>query len=441
MPKVLLIQTTQYSFGTRTLCKQKKIYLPGLALPLLAAYAPSHWSVKILIEVVDEINYDEDCDLVGIGAMGHAIFRAVEIADEFRKRGKKVFMGGYMVSMTPWFVRDHCDSIIIGDAELSYPELLSDFEASGSIKTIYDRQLDNLEGLLLPRYELLLEKPIGYMLPVQAGRGCPHSCSFCSVACLYKGRYLVRPPEEVMRDIRHIRSLGFRRFYLIDDNIVSNPEYLMQLASQIRPLKMIWASQCSIQIARNDRLLREVRRSGCRILSLGIESLSQVGLDKLGKSWVRVNETETLLRKIQAAGILPATEMLVGTDGDTAESIRQTAVFIRKNHIPVPKFYVLTPLPGTAFYTRIKSEGRLLHEDYSKYTSSNCVHKPANFTPEGLDEAYRDLYRKTYTIGSILRRTILNPHFFRAPSVYLFTLYANMVYRKYIRNGDAPNIL
>jgi radical SAM superfamily enzyme YgiQ (UPF0313 family) len=441
MPKVLLIQTTQYSFGTRTLCKQKKIYLPGLALPLLAAYAPSHWSVKILIEVVDEINYDEDCDLVGIGAMGHAIFRAVEIADEFRKRGKKVFMGGYMVSMTPWFVRDHCDSIIIGDAELSYPELLSDFEASGSIKTIYDRQLDNLEGLLLPRYELLLEKPIGYMLPVQAGRGCPHSCSFCSVACLYKGRYLVRPPEEVMRDIRHIRSLGFRRFYLIDDNIVSNPEYLMQLASQIRPLKMIWASQCSIQIARNDRLLREVRRSGCRILSLGIESLSQVGLDKLGKSWVRVNETETLLRKIQAAGILPATEMLVGTDGDTAESIRQTAVFIRKNHIPVPKFYVLTPLPGTAFYNRIKSEGRLLHEDYSKYTSSNCVHKPANFTPEGLDEAYRDLYRKTYTIGSILRRTILNPHFFRAPSVYLFTLYANMVYRKYIRNGDAPNIL
>lgn len=441
MYKVLLIQTTQYSSGTGSLCKQKRIYLPGLALPLLAAYTPSNWSVKILIEVIEEINYDEDCDLVGIGAMGHAIFRAVEIADEFRKRGKKVFLGGYMVSMVPWFARDHCDSIIIGDGELSYPELLSDYEKTGNIKPLYDKQLTSLKGLLLPRYDLLLGKPIGYMLPVQAGRGCPHTCTFCSVACIYRGRYLVRPVGEVVRDILYIRKLGYKRFYLIDDNIVSSPEYLLEFASMIKPLKMMWASQCSIQIAKNDKLLKAVSESGCRILSLGIESLSQYGLDKLNKSWVKVTETEALLRKIQRSGILPATEMLIGTDGDTPESIRQTARFITKNYIPAPKFYVLTPLPGTEFYKQMKEGGRLLHEDYSKYTSTNCVYAPVNFSPEELDEAYWNLYKSTYTLGSILKRTLFNPHFLKAPAIYMFIFYANMVYRKYIRNGDAPNIL
>ena len=97
---------------------------------------------------------------MGIGAMGHAVFRAIEIADEFRKRGKIVFMGGYMPSMLPEFVKDHTDSIIIGDAEISYPKLLEDFEEKGKLEKIYNYPVDNLEGFPIPRYELLLEKKI-----------------------------------------------------------------------------------------------------------------------------------------------------------------------------------------------------------------------------------------------------------------------------------------
>ena len=153
MPKVLLIQPTQYGTNTGKPCKQSRIFLPGLGLPLLAAYVPSNWEVKILIEVVDEIDFDEDCDLVGIGAMGHAIFRAIDIAKEFRNRGKKVFLGGYMVSILPEFVKDFCDSVVIGDGELSLPKLLSDFENTGNIKPIYDEQLSSLDNQLLPRYD------------------------------------------------------------------------------------------------------------------------------------------------------------------------------------------------------------------------------------------------------------------------------------------------
>jgi len=441
MPKVILIQPTQYGSKTGKLCKQSRIYLPGLALPLLAAYTPEHWEVKILIEVVDKIDFDEDCDVVGIGAMGHAIFRAIEIANEFKKRGKTVFMGGYMVSILPEFVKNYCDSVVIGDGEISYPQLLNDFETKGKIAPIYDNQLNSLDDLRLPRYELLLDKKIGYMMPVQAGRGCPHTCSYCSIACIYKGKYLFRPVDEVIRDIKQIKKLGYNRFFLIDDNIASNPNYLLELAEKIKPLKMQWASQCTVLIAKNERLLKVVAESGCSILSLGIESLSQEGLDSFKKSWVRVSETADLLQKIQKAGIVPATEMIVGTDGDTPESVRATAEFIIKNKIPAPKFYVLTPLPGTDFYKEMKENGRLLHEDYQKYTATGCVFTPKNFTPDELENAYMKLYKTVYSYPNILKRTIFNRGILKKPTVYLFSFFVNLIYRKYINQGDAPNIL
>lgn len=441
MPKIILIQPTQYGSKTGKPCMQSRIYLPGLALPLLAAYTPDHWEVKIVIEVVDKIDFDEECDLVGIGAMGHAVFRAMDIAKEFRKRGKIVFMGGYMASILPEFVKEHCDSVVIGDGEISYPQLLHDFETKGKIEPVYNHQLENLENLRMPKYELLLEKKIGYMLPVQAGRGCPHTCTYCSIACIYKGRYLFRPVDEVMRDIKEIKKLGYNRFYLIDDNIASNPDYLFELVKRIKPLKMQWASQCTILIAKNEPLLKAVAESGCSILSLGIESLSQDGLDTVNKSWVRVSETGELLQKIQRAGVLPATEMIIGTDGDTPESIRATADFIIKNKIPAPKFYVLTPLPGTDFYKEMKENRRLLHEDYKKYTAADCVFVPKHFTPEELKTAYMELYKKVYSISNILKRNVFNRGFLKKPAVYLFTLFSNIIYRKSIKQGDAPNIL
>jgi len=441
MPKIILIQPTQYTKNFGTLAKQRRIFLPGLALPLLASLTPEHWEVKIYIEVVDTIDFDEETDLVGIGAMGHAVFRAMDIAEEFRKRGRTVFMGGYMVSLFPQFVVNHCDSVVIGDAEISYPKLLNDFEKNGKIQKIYNYPIKNLENLPLPRYELLTQKRIGLMLPVQAGRGCPHTCSFCSIACMYQGRYLTRPAEEVMRDILHVKKIGFRRFFLIDDNIASNPDYMTDLARRIKPLKMKWASQCTLLIAKNEVLLKDVAESGCSILSFGLESLSQEGLDALNKSWVRVSEIETNLTKIRKYGIVIATEMIVGTDGDTPESLRETAKFIIKNKIQIPKFYILTPLPGTDFYEEMKQNGRLLHEDYTKYTATHCVFQPKNFTPDELEKAYMELYKTVYSFKNILKRTIFNKGIIKNPIVHLFAFFSNIVYTKSLRQGEAPNIL
>jgi hypothetical protein len=125
--KVLFIQSSQYS-DDGTLCKQKKIYLPGLLFPHLAALTPPHWNVETVIEIIEDIPFDSDADIIGISAMGHAIFRAREIALEFKKRGKTVVFGGYMAFLASWFIRDCCDSIVFGDAEKAWPRLLADYE-------------------------------------------------------------------------------------------------------------------------------------------------------------------------------------------------------------------------------------------------------------------------------------------------------------------------
>ncbi|MBN2358772.1 MAG: B12-binding domain-containing radical SAM protein, partial [Deltaproteobacteria bacterium] len=383
MPKVLLIQPTQRGSGG-SLCKQRKIYLPGLAFPLLTAITPDDWQVEFKLEVVDDIDFDADVDLVGIGTMGHAAFRGLEIAAEFKRRGKPVFMGGYMASMMVEEALKHVDSVVRGDAEISYPLLLRDFEKKGRLERVYDHPIADLNGLPLPRYDLLVQKPIGNMLPVMAGRGCPHLCSFCSIACLYQGRYLTRQLDEVLRDIDEVRRLGYRRFYLIDDNIVGNPGFLAELCREIEPLGLRWASQCSLQLARNPRLLEQVARAGCEILSLGLESITQEGLDKLGKQWVKVNEHDLLLARFRDAGIMASSEMMVGIDSDTEQSIRATAEFIERNRIPIPRFYILTPMPGSELFEQYKREGRLLHEDFVKYDGTTCVHRPAQIEPERL---------------------------------------------------------
>ena len=439
MPKILFIQPTQYAENGR-LCKQRKINLPGLAFPLLAAYTPKHWEVELLIEVVDEIDFDHNADLIAIGSMGHATFRGLEIAAEFKKRGKTVVMGGYMASIAWQEAMKHVDSVIIGDAETAYLHMLRDFEQTGMVKPTYHEPVSNLDNLPVPRYELLTQKPIGTMLPVQAGRGCNFTCSFCSIACLYKGKYLFRPVDEVIRDIVEVKRLGFKRFYLIDDNIVSNPKYLKELCQKITPLKMKWASQCAIHLAKNRELLKIVRDSGCDLMSFGVESISQDAIDSLDKPWLKAGDHEENIRILSESGITVSTEMIVGTDYDTEDSIRETYDFIYRNRIPIPRFYILTPIPGTALFEELKAQGRMLTEDLRLFDGTRCVHIPKNIAPEKLTEMYWWLNNQVFSMKSILHRVLFNRSLWRNPSMLLFSLAINLHYRHYVKRKITPNI-
>ncbi len=436
--KILLIQPTPYD-QKGNLIKKSRLYFVGLALPLLAALTPKEYELELCYETIEEVPFDTDADLIGISSMGHAVIRSIDIAKKFKELGKTVVLGGYMVSLMPEEAQKYCDALVIGDAEESWPELLKDYE-EGKLKKLYQRKLKALKTPL-PKYELLLNKKIGNFLPVQAGRGCPKACSFCSVYCLYRGQYLKREIPEVIRDIKRVKELGFKQFLLLDDNIFSNREYALNLCAEIKKLKMKWMTQCSIDIASDEELLKAIAESGCYVLSFGLESISKESLRSMNKAWAKPENYARQIKIIRQHGIDISTEMVVGADGDTLESIKNTAKFISDNHIAVPRFYILTPIPGTKYFEEMQKAKRIYNTDIYSYNGCEAVHIPKNMTPEELTKAYWDLYNEVYSIKNIVKRTLLTKTFLSRPVNALFYFGVNLYYRSQIKNGIVPNII
>lgn len=438
MKKILLIQSTPYDSLRRPI-KKKKLYFVGLALPLLAALTPKDWEVEIILETIEDIPFDTDADIIAIGSMGHAIVRSIDIAKEFKKKGKTVILGGYMASLMAEEALQYCDCVVIGDAEKVWGKVLQDYDA-GILSSFYQEELEVL-STPQPRFDLIMNKNIGDFLPVQAGRGCPNSCSFCSVYCLYKNKYYKREISEVIRDIKQVKELGFRKFLLLDDNIIADRKYLNELCREIKKLDMRWASQCSITIGEDKEFLQMVADSGCIALSFGLESISAESLKSMDKSWANPLEYGKLIENIQQAGIDVSTEMVVGADGDSLSSIKATAKFIKDNKVVVPRFYILTPIPGTKYYKDLKAQNRIYNQDIYSYNGSEAVHLPKNMTPEELTKAYWDLYEEVFSLESIIKRTIIRGDFFKKADRYLFYFMVNLYYRYQIKQKITPNII
>ncbi len=439
MKKILLIQPSPYDQNQKPI-KKKRLYFVGLAMPLLAAMMPDDWESEIILEILEDIPWDTDADIVGISSMGHGVIRSIDVAKKFKELGKTVILGGYMVSIMAEEALKYCDAVVIGDAEFVWEELLKDYE-NGTLKKIYEKNLEKgFFSTPLPRFDLIVNKKIGDFLPVQAGRGCPNVCSFCSVACLYKGHYIKKPLAEVVRDIKQIKELGFKKFLLLDDNIFSDREYLHELLDEIKRLDMEWMSQCDIKIGREDRLLEQLAESGCTTLSFGLESISRESLVGMNKGWADPAKYPELIRNIQRHGIDVSTEMVVGGEGDTLESIRMTKDFIEENKISVPRFYILTPIPGTKFFKDIAAQGRLINDNIYSFDGTKAVHKPKNMTPEELTAAYWELYESLFTYKSIVKRNIIRKEFLKKPGKYLFYCVVNLFYRYQIKRRITPNI-
>ena len=436
--KILLIQPTPYDqYGK--LVKKHRLYFVGLALPLLAALTPDDFEVEICYETIEDVPFDTDAELIGISSMGHAVMRTIDIANKFKELGKTVILGGYMVSLMPEEAQKYCDAVMIGDSEETWGEMIEDYR-NGTLKKVYKKKLTKLETPL-PKYELILNKKIGIFLPVQAGRGCPKTCSFCSIYCLYHGQYLRREIPDVIRDIKRIKELGFKQFLLLDDNLFSNRDYALALCAEIKKLKMKWMTQCSIDISKDEELLKVVAEAGCYVLSFGLESISRESLVGMQKAWAHPDQYAEQLKIIRKYGIDVSTEMVVGAEGDTLESIRETAKFIEDNKITVPRFYILTPIPGTQFYDEMKEQNRIYNTDMYSYNACEAVHVPKNMTPEELTKAYWELYNEVYSYRSIFKRTIFVKNFWRRPFTSFFYLGVNLFYRKHIKHGIVPNIV
>ncbi|MBI5286089.1 MAG: B12-binding domain-containing radical SAM protein [Deltaproteobacteria bacterium] len=375
-----------------------------LGLPTIAAMTPPDWDVEILDTRVTPVDFNKRVDLVGITAFTAEIPSAYEIADGFKRRGVKVIIGGVHASAMPEEALGHADSVVVGEAELVWKDVLEDFN-NGGLKPIYrSNRLIDMTAMPVARRDLLDRKMyVSGFNTIQATRGCPFDCEFCAVTAFFGKRFRTRPVMEV---IEEIKGFDTREFFFLDDNIAGHPGYAKGLFKALIPLKRTWGGQTSITIARDEELLSLYARSGGRYAFIGLESLSRKNLEGMNKGWNSPSGYKESIKRIHKAGINIVGSFIFGLDEDEPSVFKDTLDFIMENKIDAAQFHILTPFPGTRLYETFEREGRITDRDWARYHTGEVVFKPKGMSPEELQQGYFWIYRNTYTPWNILQRSL-----------------------------------
>ncbi|RKY02716.1 MAG: hypothetical protein DRP55_02515 [Spirochaetes bacterium] len=424
--KALLIHAVDKSL---IISEQPPFPFPVLGITTLAALFPENWEIEVIDEDVDLVDLNSEPDLIGISSLTLNIPHAYDIADHFRKKGIPVIMGGLHVSSLPHEALYHCDSVVIGEVEPVFDEILKDFE-NKKLKKIYKaKNFFDLKNVPIARRDLL--KPIHHkhLTSVQATRGCPNNCEFCSVTPFFGHRYRFRPVEAVIKEIEMLLDMGMSRtIFFVDDNIAENEHYAEKLFKALIPLKIRWGSFASVRLAKNFKLLDLAVKSGCLELFIGFESLEQSNLEIASKNFVKVKEFPEIIDRFRSNGIMVQSAFIFGHDNDTKDIFKKTVDFVQRTGIDTPTFGILTPYPGTALRDRLIKEGRLIDTkgEWHKYDGSYALFQPKNMSVEELQQGY--FWAKKYCCAprSIIFRLLRRPNknFFLAMLVN-FSMRAN----------------
>ncbi|HKI32672.1 MAG TPA: radical SAM protein [Gemmataceae bacterium] len=439
--RIVLIAPTALDMAGRPI-KQRRVYLPGLTLQILAAVTPSDVELHLVNETAEDIPFDQPWDLVGLTGMGSGIVRAWQIADEFRRRGRTVVIGGIAASLAdPEWTLAHADALVVGEAEELWPRVIDDAR-HGRLQRVYHMERPpDVKTLPRPRYDLMKPSKFGPWSPVQATRGCPFTCTFCSITAFFHQGYRKRPVGEVLRDVREAKRIrGSHYVAFIDDNIGVDWDYCRELWLALVPEKIVWMSQCSLHIADRPDMLALARRSGCRLLSFGIESTNPRSLATIDKEWNRPERYAEAVKAIRGHGIDVSTEMIVGLDDDDDSVFERTEDFVMGNCISVPRVHILTPVPGTPLYRQMLAEGRIVSQDFGRYSGGQVVFRPRRFDPIALQANYWKLYERLFSWRAIWHRVGRN----RARlGAYLraFVVGVNLHYRSHIGRRICPGIV
>ena len=382
----------------------------------VAASMPPGVETRILDEDVEPIDFDADADLVGVSFMTYNAPRAYEIADEFRAHGRTVVFGGYHPSFLPEEAARHADAVCVGEAEGSVPQMIADFRA-GSLKPVYRRAQVSLAGLPVPDRGLIHQA--GYITPdaVQATRGCPHTCTFCSVTAFAQHRFRTRPVDEVVDEVKR---LG-RWLIFMDDNIIGDRDYAKELFARLAPLKRRWASQSSVRIAADPELLDLARKSGCVALFIGLESLSDGNLKACRKPVSRARDYARAIGRLHAAGIGVYAGFVFGMDDDDQHIFPRTLEFLGEARVDVAQITILTPFPGTPLFAEMERQGRIRSLDWGLYDFGHVVFEPRHMSAEAL-QAGADWVERRFYSGAATWRRIARTFGYLSPSVVLRTM-------------------
>lgn len=441
--KILLIHPKKR--GSYDYKYKKKAYIPPITLAVLAGLTPKNIDVELCDESVDEINYNTDADLIGITGITNQINRAYEIAGVFRRKAKKVIMGGIHVSAMPHEAKKHADSILIGEAEDLWELIIDDFR-NGRLKEEYKSETyTDLKKLVIPRYELLklnrYRSSTGTnipRLPIQTSRGCPFNCKFCSVTKFWGPKIRTKPLENIEKELLHIKSLGTNRIFFSDDNFIADINFARDLTRLLKKHNFSWICQASTNIYKHEHLINNMSKSGCSAVLIGIETFSEKNLENINKQVNRMADYEKLFVLLNKYNIRVTACMIIGLDGDTKETLDDMVQQLIRLKVSYANFFLLMLLPGTEMREQFLEENRIKDHNWDHQNGTVVTFQPKFFQGEELQNYYWELYEKFYSYPSIIKRLFTLARLKGGVNSIFVPLRTNLYYLKKLKNGVHP---
>ncbi|MFQ5776832.1 MAG: B12-binding domain-containing radical SAM protein [Terriglobia bacterium] len=410
-------------------------YMPTLWPHLLKALTPPGHEVitvdgniiRLSPEELAHYVRREHIDLVGLGGMTRTIHRSYAVADSLRALGVPVIMGGPHVTEEHQEALEHANTVVCGEADDLWPQLLADFEA-GKLQSLYRAQekpslanypiidwekMDFKQFTQLPRWLYRLFKAIGWerydvnMTPIETGRGCPYRCDFCTVSPFFGEKVRFRTTENVVEELKLLERLGRTFVFFVDDNFAINPSRAKALLRAMidAGVHMRWGAQISMNLLRDSELLDLMKRSGCIGVFIGLESVLPESLAQVSKSFNKPNEYQGIIAELHGRGIHCVTGFIFGIDADRPGVARKTWEVLRTwppGFFPV--FSQLTPLPGTPLFKMLRQQGRLEERHWLNYRPYGAAYQPKQMTPAELEDEIRTAWQLAYSASSVWGR-------------------------------------
>lgn len=403
--------------------------LPRLGVLILGTLMKRRgWDVEVYVEALRRIDFKviASADLVGISTITSTAPRAYAIADKVRAMGLPVLMGGPHVTFLTDEAMEHADFVIRGEGERPLMTFIDAWEGAGLLAATPSLSFRSPDGgivhnPILPREEnldavpypdLTLLKPDPHQrrfalpIPVQASRGCPFDCSFCSVTGMFGKAYRFRSTENIIEELRRYDD-DTNAVFFYDDNFAANRERAKDLLqAMIREgFRFKWTTQVRADIARDPELVRLMKQAGCHTVYIGFESVNPRSLDGMKKKQTVADLTRAV-KVLRRHKILIHGMFVLGFDEDDWSSVKKTVRFAVRSRLSTTQFLILTPLPGSEFYRKMAEEDRLRFHDWSLYDAHHVVFQPARFSLFDLQKAQMFCHKKFYSLKQMGKRAL-----------------------------------
>lgn len=355
--------------------RQTEFHLPPHGPVVFAAAMPETVEINFTDENLQAIDFDADCDLVSISTMlTSQLPRAFEISREFRQRGKKVIFGGISTMLHADEVQQHADSVFLGEVEGRFAQVLEDLE-NGELQPRYDYMHNHPDISLVEtaRREILNRELYNYrgvqMLDlVHASRGCKFDCFPCCTGFLGGKAFRPRPIEKVIEEMAAIQN---NRLFIVDNSLAQDRQWLFDLFTEMAPLKKKWVSH---PILDDDEILKLAADAGAWYVYQAVFDTSDTIRNRV--------------KRLKDHGIAIEGTIILGTDDQSEEGIKRLVDFLIEIELDVAEFTIMTPFPHSPVRRQLEKEGRILSNDWLRYTADKVVFQPKQMTPEKLQEMY-----------------------------------------------------